>query len=135
MKKIRITVALIASIVMSSLSVTSANASDPKLYSSNRTWGRTSSGQVFWDDWELPYELHDRDIGQVGNMVIGYDTNWINEDYCKVYMVDHNHIASVYRQGGWKTESANGNPAVWAECWVRHTSSKVSYYAECIGAL
>lgn len=96
-----------------------------------KTWGQTSANRSFNSEWEdeKVLKLKSYDSSEVGKMKYGFDTDWVDEDYCMCYFVDHNCRASIYRAGKKTVEGSYGSPAVWSICEVKHTSSTISYYA------
>lgn len=100
----------------------------------SKTWGATSNGQSFSKEWEVTKDLYVRDVDDpIGAMRYGYDTDWINEDYCSCYFIDHNSRAAISRSGYPIEEGDYGNPAIWSYVEVTHKTSTVSYYAQSYG--
>lgn len=128
------TVTNVLAITQEDADETLANVSVTFQQTPSKTWGATSQGHSFSKEWEVIKDLYVRDVSdRIGQMKYGYDTDWLNEDYCSCYFVDHNSRAAIYRSGHDTEEGFMGNPAVWSKVEVHHVTSTVSYYAQSYG--
>lgn len=78
------------------------------------------SSTYFNSDWETVVN------GTDYVMVYGYNTSWINEDYCHTKHNKVRHTAMVVNGSDSYTDTQNA--AVWAYVDVIHNGSPVFYY-------
>lgn len=129
-RKRPLSLALLSGLAVSvSLCCVSAGAAEQP----SKVWGATSSGHSFSSEWVVTKDLTIDGV-KVGEMQYGFDTDFINEDYCRCYFVDHQAQAAVSRSGEKEAEGTISYPSEWSSVSVHHTSDTVSYYARSFGA-
>ena len=106
------------------------------------TFGRTSSGHSFSDDWEVTDDLTVREgstVIKVGECVYGFDKRAIlsDQDYAKCYIVDHKAKTHVAPGGGVIAgSSAWSYPSTWTSVVkCAHSGYSCTYYFESYGIL
>lgn len=81
-------------------------------------WKVNNDGRTFEQAWEA--QEGDSSFG----FIYGYNTTWINEDYChSIYQYYHDAALSNAR-GGFSSGASGGN---WAKIEVRHSGTAVWY--------
>lgn len=87
---------------------------------------QTSIGHTFSESWSASCSGFDEVPGVWWNMIYGYNTDWINEDFTHTNHTTKTHLAKVQNNNGMFSDEASANN--WAEIEVVHSGTTITYY-------